>query len=472
MGGSGRHRWRRDWRFAAIRPGNGYPIAGQGYCEGISADREYADSSQTYERIGTSAVNTETLDLGLVLSDDELAQIAEKICELRWMERQPFSFSLPPTYQDIEPGDVRTIQAKFGTFEIRFTEVSTESNGIVTCKGMLNNAALYTSNAVGAPVPVPPGTIPLTGPSLVVPLDIPMLDETIQNTPGFVAAMCGFTDGWPGGVLVRSPDGGQTWTDVQGFSAPGSIGRARGTLAVNACVVVDERSLVVDFLAGTPESITRDQMLAGANYAAYGLDGRWEIVRFQNAALQANGSYLISGFVRGEKGTEWASGLHQAADWFILLEDPDNAFIGMATESIAAARTYRAITSGASLDSATDVAFTYQGVNLECLSPVYPKGARDGSGNFSGSFTRRSRFGSAWWINGVQAQVGESTEAYEIDVMSGSTVKRTISVTSPAWVYSTAEQTTDFGSAQSSITFRIYQLSSVVGRGYPLEVTL
>lgn len=109
--------------------------------KGISADREYADSTQSYERIGTSAVNSETVDLGLVLSDDELAQIAEKICELRWMERQSFSFSLPPTYQDIEPGDVRTINAKFGTFEIRFTEVSTGSNGIVECKGSLNNAA-------------------------------------------------------------------------------------------------------------------------------------------------------------------------------------------------------------------------------------------------------------------------------------------------------------------------------------------
>ena len=116
--------------------------------------------------------------------------------------------------------------------------------------------------------------------------------------------------------------------------------------------------------------------------------------------------------------------------------------------------------------------FTYEGVNLEPLSPVAANGVRDGSGNFTGSFYRRSRLSSSWWSTGVPAPVGETTEAYEIDVMSGSTVKRTISVSTPTFSYSAADQTTDFGSVQASITFRIYQLSEIVGRGYHLEVTL
>ncbi|MCY1293176.1 hypothetical protein D9M70_424270 [compost metagenome] len=103
---------------------------------------------------------------------------------------------------------------------------------------------------------------------------------------------------------------------------------------------------------------------------------------------------------------------------------------------------------------------------------MYANGARDGSGNFSGSFTRRSRLTNSWWINGVVAPVGESAEAYEIDVMSGASVKRTISSATPAFSYYATDQVTDFGSTQSSITFRIYQLSATAGRGYPLEVTL
>ncbi|MBD9573719.1 hypothetical protein IB260_00220 [Pseudomonas sp. PDM23] len=440
--------------------------------KGISANREYADSSQTYERIGTSAVNSETIDLGLVLSDDEIAQIAEKICELRWQERQAFSLTLPPTYQALEPGDVLTVTSKFGIFELRFTEVSIGSNGIVECKASLNNAALYTSNAVGASSPPPVGTVPLDGPSILMLLDIPTVDETVQNEPGFVGVMTSPGASWPGGVAIRSNDNGQTWQDLQAFVAKGSLGVAQNKLNTSTCTVIDLSVLNVSFISGEPESITRDQMLAGAHYVAYGADGRWEIMRFQNAVLQTDGTYNLSGFVRGEKGTEWATGTHAAGDYLVLLEDPDNAFIGSPVEAIGLQRLYRGVTSGASLDSATDIPFTYRGVNLECLSPVYAKGSRDVSSNFSGTFTRRSRLTNTWWINGVVAPVGEASESYEIDVMQGSTVKRTISATSPAWSYSAANQTTDFGSPQSSITFRIYQLSATAGRGYPLEVTL
>lgn len=438
----------------------------------LSSTREYGSATQAYERLNTSAVNIEQRDIPLVLSDDEIAQMAEKLLFLRWLERDDFSYSLPPTYLALEPSDVVTVQAKFGTFELRQTEVNYEEDGRLTCKAKANSAPLYTSRAVGAPSPGPSGTIPLEGPSQALLLDIPVVNETIQNTPGFVATMSGYTEGWTGGVLVQSPDGGQTWSELQGFDGRGTFGRVAGTLPASNCTVIDQRSIIVSLISGELESVTRDQMLAGVNYAAYGVDGRWEIVRFQNAAIQSDGTYLVSGFVRGQRGTEWATGLHQNGDWFILLDDPDNIFIGMPVESIGSARTYRAVTTGESIDTATDQAFTYRGVNLECLSPVYARGSRDGSSNFSGTFTRRSRLSNTWWTNGIVAPVGETSEAYEIDVMSGSTVKRTISVASPAWAYSAANQTTDFGSPQSSITFRIFQMSNIVGRGYPLEVTL
>ena len=439
----------------------------------VSSTREYGASIQSYERQSTSAVNEEEREIPLVLTDNEVAQMAEKLLNLRWLERNDYQGpSLPPKYLALEPADVVAVKAKFGTFELRLTDVGYEADGRLTCKSKANSAPLYSSNAVGGQSPGSGGTIPLAGESLFLPLDIPTVNETVQNAPGFVSLMTGYTDGYPGGVAVRSVDSGQTWTELQGFTGIPTVGAARGTLPASACTLIDQRSLVVDLITGSLESITRDQMLVGHNYAAYGVNGRWEIVRFQNATLQADGSYLLSGLVRGDRGTEWASGLHQAGDWFVLLDDPDNVFISMAVGSIGIPAVYRGVTSGASIDSASDVPFTYQGVNLECLSPVYPRGSRDVSSNFSGTFTRRSRLSSSWWSNGVQAPVGETSEAYEIDVMSGTAVKRTIPAASPAWAYSVADQTTDFGAPQSSITFRIYQLSATVGRGYPLEVTL
>lgn len=438
----------------------------------LDASREYAISEQYSERLNTEAINRVDRELPLVLTADEAARIAEVLNFLPWLERTDAAFTLPPIYRYLEPGDVVTVTAPQATYELRLTETNETPDGRLECKARPSRAALYSSTASGAEGVPPTGTIGLGGESLFVPLDIPTVDETIQNAVGFVGVMTGDTDGWPGGLVVRSSDGGQTWVDLQAYVGKATIGVAVSSLPVSDCTLIDQRTLTVGMISGEPEGITRDQMLAGANYAAYGLDGRWEIVRFQNATLQADGSYLLSGFVRGERGTEWATGLHAAGDYFVLLADPDNAFIGMSVETIGLDRTYRGVTAGDSVDDATDVPFTYKGVNLECLSPVYAKGTRDGSSNFTGTFTRRSRLSSSWWTSGVAAPVGETTESYEIDVMSGSTVKRTITASTPSFAYSAANQTTDFGSAQSSITFRIFQLSETVGRGYPLEVTL
>lgn len=438
----------------------------------LDAPREYGVSENYSERINTPSVNKVEIELAVVLTADEAAKIAEVQTFGPIIERANSDFTLPPTYLELEPSDVVTVVGKHSTTEIRITDINYTEDGRLEIKSKSNKAAIYTSNASGSAGEAPDDTIGLPGITLLVPMDIPVIDESIQNQPGFVTAAAGYSDGWPGALMVRSNDGGQTWVDIQAFAGQASIGTVSDLLPASESTSIDQRSLLVRFISGAPESITRDQLLTGSNYAAYGRDGRWEIVRFMNADLQADGSYLLSDFVRGDKGTEWATGLHAQYDFFVLLDDPDNAFVGSPIESIGLPRLYRGVTSGNTLESADVVAFTYQGVNLKPLSVVNVRGARDVSGNLSATFIRRSRLGGNWWTSGVQAQVGEASESYEADVMSGSTVKRTISFGTPSLAYTAAQQVEDFGSVQPSITLRIYQISAVVGRGYPREVTL
>ena len=438
----------------------------------IDSAREYDQSEQQADRINTQAVNKVERQLPIVMTANKAAGVAEVLQNVAWIERNEYSFTLPPSYKSLEPSDVVTIIGDDATYELRLSSVKYQSDGTLQCSARQNRAAIYAPAAEGGEVPGGDGTIPLTGDSFAVLLDIPVVDEISQNSAGFVAAVTGYTAGWPGAMLTRSPDDGQTFADIQAFAGKCTFGTVRNYLAINSATIIDQSSITVDLLTGSIESITRDQMLNGANYAAYGADGRWEIVRFQNAAQNVDGSYSVSGFVRGERGTEWATGSHEAGDWFVLLDDPDNAFIGMSAEAIGIAFQYRAVTAGDSVDDAKGVNFAYKGVNLECLSPVYASGVRDGSGNLSVSFTRRSRLSGTWWTTGTPSPVGESSESYEVDVMNGMAVVRTITTTTPSFTYSAANQVSDFGSIQSSLTFRIYQLSGIVGRGYPLEATI
>jgi hypothetical protein len=229
-------------------------------------------------------------------------------------------------------------------------------------------------------------------------------------------------------------------------------------------------SLTVSLISGELESVTEAQMFNGANFAAYGQPGRWEIIRFQNATLVSTGVYTLDTFWRGDRGTEWATGLHVAGDQFILMTDPDLAFVGIPTDTIGQPRVYRSITAGADIDSAEDQAFTYAGVNLETYSGVHPVGSRLAN-DLTIAWKRRTRVGGAWRDN-VDASLGETVQAYEVDIMQGAVVKRTLAASTPSVLYTSAMQVTDFGSNQSSVAVNIYQLSSVVGRGYPLGATL
>jgi hypothetical protein len=70
-------------------------------------------------------------------------------------------------------------------------------------------------------------------------------------------------------------------------------------------------------------------------------------------------------------------------------------------------------------------------------------------------------------LTAMAVPLNEESARYEVDVMNGATVVRTIATTTPTASYSAAQQIADFGSAQSAISVRVYQLSASVGRGWP-----
>ena len=61
--------------------------------------------------------------------------------------------------------------------------------------------------------------------------------------------------------------------------------------------------------------------------------------------------------------------------------------------------------------------------------------------------------------------LGEDAESYEVDILDGAVVKRTLSTASPSVLYAEAEQVADFGGVQPGYTVRVHQMSATFGRG-------
>lgn len=440
----------------------------------LDATREYDINWQPAERINTDAVNEQQTELPIVFNAEEAAQRAEMLLYLYWLERYDVAFVLPPEYQELEPSDVITISATDATYELRITSVNYLPDGRLECRARYNSATIYTSTATGEEGQSTGGSLATGGPTAYALLDVPMLTDDM-DTSGFIVAMSGYSTAWPGAILYRSDDDGQTWVDVSATTTPCVMGNAINALSAHSGAVYDFSSqLTVKLLSGELASVTESALFNGQNWFAYGAHGRWEIIGARTATLQVDGSYILSDLIRGQAGTEWATGLHVAGDLVVRIGVNDAAFVGMTSATIGAARKWRGITIGKPLDSDAGLDFTYTGVNLECLSPINLTGNRHPSTNdWTLSWTRRSRHPG--WRDYIDAPLGETSESYEVEIYSNSgytTLKRTLTSSSQTVAYTSANQVTDFGSNQATLYVKVYQLSSVVGRGYALTTSI
>jgi hypothetical protein len=123
-------------------------------------------------------------------------------------------------------------------------------------------------------------------------------------------------------------------------------------------------------------------------------------------------------------------------------------------------------------------AFTPAGRGLVPFAPVnveQPWRTGRVPGDLTIRWVRRSRdLSSDSWEIG-EPPLAETTEAYEVEIWAGATLKRTLASGTTSALYSAAAQTADFGAALTagqSFTVRIFQVSARLGRGTPAIVTL
>lgn len=442
----------------------------------LDYDREYDTGAQYDERLNTIAIHEVVLDLPIVLTSGEAAGKAQVLLYLAWLERTDVSFSLPGTYGALETADVVNLVTPEGTISLRLTEISYTSDGRLECKAKPNVAAVYTPTAPGVAGAVSgPVTIVPVGNASYQLLDVPlMLDAQADGCA--LLGMCGVKTGWKGGALYMSSDAGATWTDLLDVDPPGAtMGTATNSIGSVEHRIKDAASVLsVTLTQGTLASISESALFSGGNHFAYGVDGRWEIIAAQTCTLVSGSNYTLSDLLRGRYGTEQYMGSHSAGDAVVLLDTSSISLLSLSTAIIGQSRLYRGITSGRDISTDGNRAFTYQGINLKPLSPIALTGNRDASNDWALSWIRRTRTGGEW-RDYVDAMLGETSEAYQVDIFSDgtyTTVKRTLSVTSPAAAYTSADQTTDFGSNQGTLYLKIYQLSATVGRGYPLTQSI
>ncbi len=424
----------------------------------------YQTSTQYSQREVTISREIETLDFPLVISDQIAKNIADITLFSDWTGRTHYDFDLPIKYAQLDPADIITLNLDGALHRMRVTSTYIGAPGIVRVSAVAEDVTNYDFyNLAGSAeiislqenVNIPETKLEL--------LDLPLFPSDDSDKVVLRVAACGLASGWGGAVVYRSDDNGANYSRFSSLENSAIIGVTSTILASASSAVFDEKNTVTVILLGQAElqSVSELAILNGTNAALLGD----EIIQFKTATLVSEGKYVLSGLLRGRLGTEWAISGHSAGERFILLDGALDKQI-MASNVIGLTRQYKAVTIGSSIASANSQNFFYSGVALKPYSPVHITGTRDGGGNLTINWVRRTRIGGDF-RDYVDIPLNEVSELYDVEIMNGASVVRTFSgLGNPTVSYSAAQQITDFGSMQSSVNVNIYQISGAVGRGY------
>lgn len=435
-----------------------------------NSDNAYQQGKQHAIKQITTSKQILDLTLPIYISDAKGKQIADVNMYMAWSHRNALTFTTTRKYAYLDPTDpIQIAKANGTTYTLLPTRRIERPSGVVDWECLADDPNIYSQTAIaGALLTVPISTVAGIANTIYELLDIPIVRD-VDDYSGMYTAANGDT-GWIGGGLHKSLDGGATFIQQQSLPYPGAvIGSTASVLGnfLGKFVFDESSSVVITLLSGTLSSVTRTQILNGTNAAIIGN----EIVQFRDATLTATNTYTLTGFLRGLFGTEQYISTHAGYERFVLLNTATIQRLTMQLAETGLDRLYKGVSNGQLFSDVNAITFNCANNGLKPLSPVAIGAGRDSAGNITIKWKRRARIGGSW-MNFVDAQLGETTESYSIDIMSGAVVVRTLTSATTTVAYTAAQELTDFGFMQNTLTVNIYQISSTVGRGFAGNATI
>ena len=440
----------------------------------IAVANDYQQGASRSVRMSTDSKNVTVVEYPIVMSYTQAKQLAEILHNTMFTERTSYTFTTYQKYLYLAPSDIITVDG----FKMRIANMSIKQN-LLQILAVAENDANYVSAATADdPTIEDPQVIEVTPPTAYVMLDIPILKDS-DNNIGFYIAVNGYgVTAWNGAIIYSSSDGGVNYNESLGLNVESIMGSSQDTLAEQTYYpgTFDEINTVNVMLGSVNWSLsnaTALQVFDGTNLAALGAHGRWELIGFKTAAVQGDGSYTLSGLLRGQYGTEWAMDSHEDGDTFVMLDTDNLGRFYHSQAQISQELNFKILSSEYQQTLYDGFEFASESVGLKPYAPSDVRATRS-SGDVIITWKFRSRIDKEW-EDGHDVPFAEEVEGYSVDILTGAggTVKRTLAtVSAQTATYTSADQTTDFGSPQATVYVKVYQLSATVGRGYANEVAV
>ncbi|MDE2112524.1 MAG: glycoside hydrolase/phage tail family protein [Alphaproteobacteria bacterium] len=437
----------------------------------IDAEADYRVAVAESRRLVAACDRVASSSLPLVLDQGEALGIGARLLQDAWVMREQARFALPPSQLALDPTDEIALEIGGRGRRLRLTGI--DDAGARQIEAAATDPSIYEtvlgpSRAVSALQ-----SLSQPGRALAVFLDVPLLRDDQNPDAPLVAA---YADPWPGAVeVLKSPTDSNFVLDTE-VTRAASLGLTTQDFYSGPLWRWDRvNALRVKLISGTLSSADDISVFAGSNaLAVQNPDGDWEIVQFANAELIASNEWRLTKLLRGQAGSESAMRGPVAAGARVVVLDKSLAQLSLDQAQSRLPFHYLWGPRGKPISDPS-----YQGAVLQFgafarrpLSPVHLRAAKQSNGDIALSWIRRTRIGGDSWEQ-TDVPLGEDTESYEVDILSGTTVIRTLTATTSSATYTAAMQTADFGAPlANNLRIDVFQLSSVFGRGAAAGATL
>jgi len=450
-------------------------------------DKAFNTGSQRARRALDNGRARIEVSFPIVLNGSEAREYVEQKMWEAWNERQTFALTIPPEYVHLQETDTLEVQVEGSNFRVRVMRIIEGFNFLSEVEAVVQSVSIDQTVVPPFIIIVNPPVDP-TNPSF----------QTLYSPPTLIVHLLDIAALEPSAVKQTSFLYGHTTTGVAdqflgvdyfrrfGTTVPFAF-RFRDTLlsrfgSANTLLPAAPSALYWDMVNSVEVTLFRDdqtlssaadrlEVLGGKNWALVGD----EIIGFKQAALIGARTWRLSELVRGLRDTDDEMSTHIASERFIVLDDV--VFRQLTFGDINSPRFMRMVPDGEDINNIADVPFTPSGKSLRPFAPTHITGTRNGGSDLTVAWIGRTR-DLVRTLSLTPFPPLESSERYEVDVLNGVTVVRTIAITLPntttpgSIVYTAAQQVTDFGSVQSALSVRIYKLSDFVGRGRFGEATI
>lgn len=461
----------------ALTMANDLEIPGQIALSYPNMAGDYQTATEHSDRLLSGQESVQAMQMPLGMLPAEAKALADALLFDQVAGMTKTTIRLPLRYAYIEPGDViEAVNFDGRSYRLR-VQVKRDTLSIIELDCVLDDVGALDSAAV-----TDTGYISTTEPVRVAPtvfeaLDIPLLRDA-DNSPGYYVAVGAqresADDEWKGALVARSWDD-TSYAELFRTTDEGVLATCSTTLGdwTGGNVWDESNTLTVVTSGGELASSTRSAMQADEtlNVLAVGSQATgWELLRFRRAELTAPNTYVLSGLLRGFRGSEWRMGSHAAGEQAVLLDAALRRATSQ-TSQIGLARYIKAVTFGQILANVDSEAFTDTGEALRPWSPAHPVVLADDDGDLVLTWQRRTRLSYRYDGDSPAVPLGEAAELYRARVYDGATLVRTATATEPIYLYTAAEQAADGFAPGDPVTFEICQVSETVGAGRPAICT-